>query len=117
VARAFFFRYYHARSTFGSEIIVNYFLLFTMSLDFLSHWLHSFCSRRGPAAAACDDDGVPANSTIGCARDGRLTILAKRTRAGANGGSAFWKEPAEETPTFPCADFPLRRLSSGPFGG
>src|ERR1700730_9508755 len=81
-----------------------------MSLDFLSPWLYSFCSRRGPAAAACDDDGVPLHSTIDCARDGRLTILAKRTRAGANGGSAFWKEPAGD------ADFPLRRLSSGPFG-
>ena len=85
-----------------------------MSLDFLSPWLHSFCSRRGPAAAACNDDGVPVNSTIDCARDGRLTILAKRTRAGANSGSAYWKEPGEETPTFPCADFPRDRSADEP---
>jgi hypothetical protein len=40
-----------------------------------------------------------------------LTILAKGTRAGATGGSAFWKEPGEETPTFLGT---VRRMSLGP---
>jgi hypothetical protein len=38
-------------------------------------------------------------------------MLAKRTRAGANGGSAFCKEPGEETPTFLGT---VRRMTLGP---
>jgi hypothetical protein len=106
-----FFRYFHTRSTFGSKIIVNSPVVYNEPRFTLSLVALIFCSRRGPAAAACNDDGVPVHSTIDCTCDGRLTILAKRTRAGANGGSAFWKEPAEETPTFLGT---VRRMSLGP---
>jgi hypothetical protein len=68
-------------------------------------------AKSSPAAAACNEDGVPGRSTVDCARDGRLTMLAKRTRAGANGGSAFCKEPGEETPTFLGT---VRRMTLGP---
>jgi hypothetical protein len=31
-------------------------------------------AKSSPAAAACNEDGVPGRSTVDCARDGRLDV-------------------------------------------